>query len=214
MKRIGLLCLALLLLLCGCAQTMQLEKTKEGYTDKRSGASYVALDPAYQPTARGDAVAEYNNADRGIKRVFYEIPGLNVAQYLADEYGNVYCSDEVLPDAALWQLTAALVCEEESISVERCRISEGDDDTELALLKSLWFEGASDAVLPILAPKYTFQIKLCGKEYSMLYYNFSMQIYENGEIYFYDAVSGRTVEVPRILAVKLCPEGTLPAEVL
>lgn len=210
MKRIGLLCLALLLLLCGCAQTMQLEKTKEGYIEQRSGACYVALDPAYQPATRGDAVAEYNNADRGIKRMFYEIPGLDTALYLADEYGNVYYAGDALPDAASWQLTAALVCEEESISVERCRISEGSDDAELALLKSLWFEEASEAELPISAPEYTFQIKLCGKEFSMLYYNFSMQIYKSGEIYFYDAVSGRTVEVPRTLAVKLCPEGTLP----
>ena len=189
---------------------MQLEKTKEGYTDPKSGACYVALDPAYQPATRGETVAEYYNLERDVKRLFYEIPGLDVSRYLADEYSTVYCAGELLPNAALWQLTAVLVCEEESKSFERCRLSAGTDDAEIALLRTLWFGDAENATLPLGAPKYTFQVKLCGEEYPMLYYNFTMQLYESGEVYFHDAFNDRTLLIPRELAVKLCPQGTLP----
>lgn len=189
---------------------MQLEKTKEGYTNPKSGACYVALDPAYQPATRGEAAAEYYNAERDVKRMFYELPGLDVSQYLADEYGNVYCAGEILPNAALWQLTAVLVCEEENKSFERCRLSVGSDDAEIEALRVLWFGDTEKAELPLGAPQHTFQIKLCGEEYPMLYYNFTMQIYAGGEAYFHDDFNDRTVLLPRELAAKLCPEGTLP----
>ena len=212
MKRVLILSLSLLLLLCGCSKPHGLEKTDDGYTDEKSGIHYVALDPSYQPAARGEVFAEYKNKDRDIVRAFYEIPQLGTDLFLCDEYWNVYYAGETAPDASLWQLKTILVCEEDGISVERSRLSAGADDAEIALVRVLWFGDTESVLLPITAPAYTFQIKLSGEEYPTLYYNFSMQIYENGEVYFYDAFSRRTVLLPEQLAVALCPADTLPEE--
>ncbi|MBE6703501.1 MAG: hypothetical protein E7585_08870 [Ruminococcaceae bacterium] len=209
MKRIVLLCLALSFLLCGCGRLRQLEKTEDGYADEKKGIYYEILEPAYQPAFRGEAVAEYVNKERDVVRVFYEIPGLDTALFVADEYLNVYFAGEDAPNAALWQLEAVLVCEEEAISVERCRLSVDTDATEIAAVKALWFGEGENAVLPVGTPAHTFQIKLSGKEYPMLYYNFDLRIYESGQVYFYDAFSRRTVLVPVELAEKLCPKGSL-----
>lgn len=214
MKRFLLLLLAVLLLFCGCNKKLnRLEKTDQGYTDTKSGIAYAVLDPAYQPAARGEAFAEYVNEERNITRAFYEIPGLDRALFMTDEYLNVYFAGSILPDASLWQLEAVLVCVEEAISVERCRLAAGTDDAQIAALCALWFGEGEATRLPIGAPAHTFAVKFSGKEYPALYYNLTLQIYANGEVYLDEPFSGRTVLLPIELAKALCPSGTLGGSV-
>ena len=210
MKRFLLLFLAVLLLLCGCNKKMnRLEKTEQGYTDTKSGIAYMVLDPTYQPASRGEAFAEYVNEERNITRAFYEIPGLDRALFMTDEYLNVYFAGSIAPNAALWQIEAVLVCEEEAISVERCRLAAGTDDAQIAALRALWFAEDEGARLPIGAPAHTFAVKFAGKDYPSLYYNLTLQIYANGEVYLDEPFSGRTVQLSAELAKALCPSGTL-----
>lgn len=211
MKKLLLLLLPLLLLLSSCSNVRKFERDAEGYgyTDTKSGLYYVELDAAFEPASAGEAWGEYKNKKTEKTRTFRTIPELEPTLFLTDEYLNVYYAGDTPPDAAKWEVSAILVCEEDVISVEDFRFTtEGDTETVNAI-RSLWFEGVGDGVLPFKDADYKRRIKLSCEAYPNLLYSFSFLAYDTGEAYFYDASSRRTVAVPDTLAVLLRPaEGT------
>lgn len=207
MKKFLLLLLSLVLLLCSCSGLRSFERDAEGYgyTDKRSDLYYVELDAAFEPAKTGEAFGEYENEKTGAKRTFSEIPDLDPALFLTDEYLNVYYAGETPVDASKWELSAILVCDEDVISVEMFRFTAEKDAATVAEIRSLWFEGTGDAMLPFSDASYKRRIKMSCDAYPNLFYCFSFLAYDSGEAYFYDATSRRTVAVPDALVALLRP---------
>ena len=207
MKKISLLLLALVLLLSSCSGIRTFERDAEGYgyTDKKSGIYYAELDAAFEPAKTGEAFGEYKNGETGKTRTFSEIPELDPAVFLTDEYLNVYYAGEGALDASGWELSAILVCDEDVISVELFRFTAEKDATTLSAIRSLWFEGTGDAVLPFRDAVYKRRLKMSSTAYPNLFYCFSFLEYDNGEAYFYDAATRRTVAVPSDLSALLHP---------
>ena len=210
MKRVFLLLMLSVLLLCSCASARPFTRAEDGsgYTDTRAERFYLALAPAFEPASAGDIYGEYHDKERDVTRTFRVIPELDHTQFLTDENLIVYFAGETAPDPAAWQLQAALVCEEDAISVERLRLTAEEHGELLTLLQTTWFEGEGGEQLPLGAPAYTRRIKLTSAAYPNLFYCFTLHAYENGEGYFYDAVNRRTVRVPDALLTALYPNQT------
>lgn len=207
MKKISLLLLSLVLLLSSCSDVRTFERDADGYgyTDKKSDLYYVELDAAFEPAQTGEAFGAYENKKTGATRTFSVIPDLDPALFLTDEYLNVYYAGEAPLNAAEWELSVILVCEEDVISVEDFRFTAQKDAATVAEIRSLWFEGAGDAALPFSDAVYKRRIKMSCDAYPNLLYCFSFLAYDSGESYFYDASSRRTVAVPDTLAALLRP---------
>lgn len=207
MKKFALLLLSLVLLLSSCSGLRSFERDAEGYgyTDQKSDVYYVELDAAFEPAKTGEAFGEYENEKTGAKRTFSAIPDLDSALFLTDEYLNVYYAGEEPLDAAKWELSAILVCDEDVISVEKFRFTAQKDAATLAQIRALWFEEEGDAMLPLGDAAYKCRIKMSCAAYPNLLYCFSFLAFENGEAYFYDASNRRTVAVPDTLAALLRP---------
>jgi len=207
MKKFALLLLSLVLLLSSCSGLRSFERDAEGYgyTDKRSDLYYAELDAAFEPAKTGEAFGEYKNEETGATRTFSLIPDLDPALFLTDEYLNVYYAGETPLDAAKWELSAILVCNEDVISVEEFRFTMEEDAATVAAIRRLWFEGTGDAVLPFSDAAYKRRLKISCDAYPNLLYCFSFLAYDSGEAYFYDANSRRTVAVPDTLVALLRP---------
>ena len=183
------LCLALLLLLCGCSTRFERDTDGFGYTDTKTDVHYTALSYCYEAASAGEEVGEYTDRKHDYTTVFYQIPKLDTALYITDDSGAVYCAADPLPDAKLWTLSTLLICQEDAISVEERRL---EDATTIAMLQKLWFEG-EDSELPITRADYKRRLKMGSTSYPNLYYCISFFAYEDGTAYLYDAESGRTV---------------------
>lgn len=207
MKKFALLLLSLVLLLSSCSGLRSFERDAEGYgyTDQRSDLYYVELDAAFEPAKTGEAFGEYENEKTGATRTFSVIPDLDPALFLTDEYLNVYYAGDVPLDAAKWELSMILVCDEDVISVEDFRFTAEKDAATVGTIRSLWFEGEGDALLPFGEATYTRRIKMSCDAYPNLFYCFSFFAYDSGEAYFYDVSSRRTVAVPDTLVALLRP---------
>lgn len=183
------------LLFAACGGKSRFSLTENGFalSDGKTGARYTVLSPAFEPARGGDKIGTYRDAaDREV--TLRAIPGLSESLWLADDEKNVYCACEALPDPAAWTLTAALFCEEDAISIERCRLAAGTDDMALSLLRSLYFEGA-DAVLPQTAASLVRRVKLVSEELPNVYYCFDYYRYDGAGAYFFERFSGRVVEI-------------------
>ena len=205
MKRFFLCLFCLLLLLCGCEKKpakFKLDEDGFGVTAAKGGRHYVALDATFEPKSTGNCVGEAPRKNRDALPL-YEIPGLSADVFLADDEKTVYFAGQIQPDAANWQLSAVLVCEEDVIAVEKKRLSPGENDAEIALLQQLWFGDAEPAALPIVGDATVRRIKLCCDEYPNLLYCFEAIQYDSGDTYFFERLSRKTVAVPQNLAALL-----------
>lgn len=190
------LLLAFCALLCGCGGKNRYSLEEEGFVlaDGKTGVRYTALSPAFEPAKGGASLGVYRTlAEREIS--VRAIPELEETLWLADDDKTVFCADAALPDPAAWTLTAVLFCEEDAVSVERCRLSAGTDDAALTLLRTLYFKG-EDGTLPLTAAVLVRRVKLVSAELPNVYYCFDYYRYEDGSAYFYERFSGRTVEIP------------------
>lgn len=195
-KQLLVLLLAVCALLCGCGGRERYSLEEAGFVlaDSETGVRYTALSPAFEPAKGGASLGAYRSATEEEVSV-RAIPGLEEALWLADDDKTVFCADTATPDPAAWVLTAVLFCEEDVVSVERCRLTAGANDAALALLRTLYFEG-EDGVLPLTAAALVRRVKLVSAELPNIYYCFDYYRYEDGSAYFYERFSGRTVEIP------------------
>lgn len=198
MKRLFVVCLALVLLLCSCSGGHKFKRTQDGsgYIDTKTDLTYTMLDVAFQPAASGEIVGEYHDRERDITVVFREIPELDPTRFLADEDLNVYFAGETLPNAAEWRIKEILVCEGDGIGVERARFVSGEDEQAVSRIRSLWFEGEEANFLSLKEADKRYSIKIASVDYPNLYYSFNFLYFEQGECYFHNAVIGRSVVVP------------------
>lgn len=205
MKRLWALSLALVLLLCSCSREHKFRRTEDGsgYIDQKTDLTYTMLDISFEPAAAGETVGTYTDKKRDITVTFYEIPSLASTLFLADEDRNVYYGGGSALDPAAWHMEAVLVCEGDGTAiVERERFTEETDALTVARIRELWFEGEEANYLSLTAADKVYSIKLVSRDYPNLYYCFSFFCFDEGESYFYHAVSHRSVVVPAEL-VKL-----------
>lgn len=207
MKKLLLLLLPIVLLLSSCSDVRKFERDADGYgyTDTKSKLYYAELDAAFEPVSAGEIWGEYENEKTGKTRTFRTIPDLEPTLFLADEYLNVYYAGDTPLDAAKWEISLILICEEDAISVEDFRFTAKENAETVSTIRSLWFEGAGDATLPFGDAAYKRRVKLSCDAYPNLLYSFSFLAYDSGDSYFYDASSRRTVAVPQALASLLRP---------
>ena len=197
--RVTALLLCALLLFAGCNASFLRDEDGYGYTDKKSGRHYTVMSEAYEAARAGEQVGEYKDSKHGVTRVFSEIPGLDTARFLTDNYGVVYCADETLPNAEDLTFTVVRVCEEDAVSVERGSLA---DAVMIAALCENWFE-SEEAELPMEKASYSRRLKLQSKEYPGIYYCFRFFVYEDGSAYFYLPETRRTVLVRADIAAAL-----------
>lgn len=203
MKRLLVLSLALLLLLCSCSEGHKFRRTEDGsgYIDLKTDLTYTMLDISFEPAAEGETVGTYTDKKRDITVTFHEIPSLEPTLFLTDEDRNVYYAGETALDPAAWRVEAVLVCEGDGTAiVERSRFTAAADALTVEKIRDLWFRGEEANFLSLTAADKMYSIKLVSKDYPNLYYCFSFLCFDEGESYFYHAVSHRSVVVPAELA--------------
>ena len=201
MKRVLLLSLALMLLLCSCSGGHKFRRLEDGrgYTDAKTNLTYIMLDAAFEPASAGETVGKYRDSKRDITVIFHEIPKLDPTQFLTDEDRNVYFAGESVPNAADWSIAAILVCEA-NVGVERARFSPDTHSATVDRIRTLWFEGENADFLSIEQADRIYSIKLASADYPNLYYSFDFLYYAGESCYFYNAVGRRAVAVPADLA--------------
>jgi len=205
MKRLFPLLLALLLLLTACGERASFERDADGlgYTDTETDVHYRLLEPAYVSATLGEEVGFYLDKEHEFTCTFYQIPALDPSMYLADDQRNVYVAGDALPNAAEWALSAILVCEYDSVSDERFRLTVAENAATVAEIRALWFASTANAVTPMTGLVSTRRLQLTCDDYPNLFYCFTFSVYEGGEAYFSETYSGRTVAVPAALATLL-----------
>ncbi len=187
-----MLLLSLVLLLSSCGARFDRGENGQGYTDSKTDIYYAALPATYEAYARGEQIGEYVDKEHDRTVPFYVIPDMDAARFLTDDYGTVYCADEVLPDAQSWEVKSILVCEEDAVSVVMQIL---DESEVLAKVQNAWFEG-EQTELPKEQYTFTRRLKLTCDAYKGVYYCFRFYVFENKEAYFYELESGRTVACP------------------
>ncbi|MBQ8339424.1 MAG: hypothetical protein IJY16_03150 [Clostridia bacterium] len=208
MKRSVLLLLLLSLLLAGCKQGLPVftvDADGNGYTNKETGVHYAALDFHYEAVKRGTAVGAYTNKKLDYTRSFYSIPGVDASLFLTDDDLTVWYAGDAVIDAATWELSGVLICQEEAISVELFGLLPGEEDAAIAEIQTLWFSGEATE-LPEGTAMLCRTVKLSTKAWPGLYYSFYFYLYESGEAYFYAPVPSRAVAVPEALVEKFLPD--------
>ena len=206
MKRLLVLSLALLLLLCSCSRGHKFQRTEagNGYIDQKTDLTYTMLDISFEAAVQGEAVGTFTDKKRDITVTFHEIPSLEPTLFLADEDRNVYYAGEGVLDPAAWRIEAALVCEGDGTAiVERSRFTAEANAPTVEKIRDLWFEGEEANFLSLKAADKMYSIKLVSKDHPNLYYCFSFLAFDEGESYFYHAVSHRSVVVPADLVKQL-----------
>ncbi len=199
-----MLLFSLALSLVACSARFERDGDGFGYTNEKSGVHYTVLGTAYEAARAGEPVGEYRDRKHDVTKTFYEIPGLDVAQFVTDGSGAVYCADDVLPNVADFTLTALHICEEDAISLEIARITES---TTLTALRSAWLTG-EETELPLDRASRSRRIKFEGAEYPNIYYCVSFFVYENGDGYLYLAEERRAVALSaELVAALLATEG-------
>ena len=183
------LCLALCIVLCACEAGFERDAGGFGYTNNKTDIHYTVLSSQYEAACLGEQVGTYTNDAGSITKAFYQIPDLDEALYLTDDYAAVYCAAAVLPDAAQWELEAILVCDEDAVSVVTSTLR---DAATLAAVKTLWFEGELTE-LPMERASFKKRLKMRCAAYPNLYYCVSFFAYESGEAYLFDSEGERAV---------------------
>ena len=195
--RFAALVLVLVLTLGGCGSRFVRDEQGLGYTDSKTDLYYAALPSAFEAGRTEESVGEYTDKKYERTVTFYRISELDGTRFLADGDGYVYCADAALPNAADWQLSAVLVCEEDAISIEQARVTGAE---QLSAFRAAWFEGET-CELPLQKASYFRRLKMACNAYPNLYYCINFYYYEDGSAYFYLTEEGRAV---------LCPEALVP----
>ncbi len=205
MRKIHLtaLLLALLLLLVGCTTRFERDADGYGFTNTKTDKHYTVLDSNYEAAGAGSEMGEYTDKAFDYTVVFYQIPDQDPERFLTDSDGQVYCSDETLPDAASWTVSAVLICLEDSISVEMMRWTDAE---KIAAVTDAWFCG-EEAQMPLGSHSTFYRFKLMSNDYPGIYYCFGFYAYEDGSAYFYDISAARSVLCPTELAALLIAAG-------
>lgn len=195
-KNFLLVLLAALLLFTACEKRARFTVSEDGYrfTDRRTGVTYTALSPAFEPAKGGNARGKCKLPD-GTERTLREIPSLSPDLWLADDEKTLYYAGEGLPDPAEWELTTVLFCEDEGVSIERFRWTKTEEPEKITALAAVWFSG-EETEFPPGAPTLYRAVKLQGAEYPNIYYCIGYYQYEDGSAVLYEKFSGRCVSVP------------------
>ena len=197
MRRFSILLLLLALLLVGCSA--RFTTTEGGYLDEKTGKIYKPLSEAFEAISGGEVVGEWESTLYEDTLTFLEIPDADPNRFLADERGNIYCSDEVRPDASGWHMDRIYVCDVGSLSMAAGGIT---DAAVIDEIRTLWHEG-EEAELPYEDMVVSRRLKMTGPDCPGIYYCVLYYIYEDGTAYFYDRLENRAVLVGEDLMKKI-----------
>ena len=189
MRRFLILLLLLALTLVGCSA--RFTTTEGGYLDEKTGKIYKPLTEAFEAISGGEEVGVWESTLYEDTLMFLEIPDADPARFLADERGNVYCSDETRPDASDWRVDQIYVCDVGSLSMAAGGITDAD---VIAQIRTLWYEG-EEAELPYSGLVVSRRLKMTSPDCPGIYYCVLYYVYEDGTAYFYDRFEARAVLV-------------------
>ena len=197
MRRLCVLLLLLALLLVGCSS--RFTTAEGGYLDEKTGKVYHPLTEAFEAITGGEEIGVWESEVYEDTMTFLEIPDADPARFLADENGNVYCSDETPPDASKWNVDKIFVCDESAVSVAVGNIADADT---IAQIRMLWHTG-EPTELPLEDLDLSRRLKMTSPDCPGIYYCVLYFIYEDGSAYFYDRYERRAVLVSEALAEKI-----------
>ena len=204
MKRILVLCLALLCVFTACKKeksTFLLDEDGYGCTNAQTGVHYTALDFCYQPAKTGEEVGAYIRDEVEFTRTYYAIPEQDTALFLADDEGSVWYAGSAPLNPLEMTAEQILVCENEAVSMALFSFTAKEEGATVKALVDLWFEGAAvqkpDGTITLLRG-----VRLVFAELKNIHYCVNFCVIE-GNGYLYDVGSGRAVAVPADLVAKL-----------
>ena len=198
MRRLCVLLLLLSLVFVGCS-SVRFTATGAGFLDEKTGVIYHPLTEAFEAITGGEELGVWESQLDGETLAFLEIPDADPARFLADEKGNVYCSDETAPDAAAWSVNKIYVCDDSTVSMAVASITDADT---IAQIRTLWHEGETDE-LPYSGFLISRVLKMPSEECPGIYYCVLYYGYEDGSAYFYDRFERRAVPVSEDLIKKI-----------
>ena len=197
MRRFLILLLLLTLAFVGCSA--RFATAEGGYLDEKTGKIYKPLSEAFEAIAGGEEVGEWESTLYEDTLTFLEIPHADPDRFLTDERGNVYCSDEVRPDARSWRVDRIYVCDIGSLSMAAGGIT---DAAVIEQIRTLWHEG-EEAELPYEDMVVSRRLKMSSPDCPGIYYCVLYYIYGDGTAYFYDRFERRAVLVGEELVKKI-----------
>lgn len=198
MRRFLILLLLLALALVGCSA--RFTTTEGGYLDEKTGKIYKPLTEAFEAISGGEEVGIWESTlYEDDTLTFLEIPQADPARFLADERGNVYCSDEERPDASTWRVDKIYVCDVGALSMATGSIA---DAAVIGEIRTLWYEG-EEAELPYSGLALSRRLKMTSPDCPGIYYCVLYYVYGDGTAYFYDRFENRAVLVGEDLVKKI-----------
>ena len=211
MKRCLLLLIALVLLLAGCTAEDPLhsfERGADGFVDKTTGIRYREAEACFEAASAGKTVGQCLGSLQ-VLYTFYEIPDLDGAVYLTDDYGTVYYADGADMDASLWTVDTVLVCRTVG-EMDEVKKNFGDKDAAtVAAIRDAWFLGedlGADVFLLEDAVSF-YPVKMGSADYPNLYYAIELRFTADGTAYLTDKYGKQTVKLDGALAARMCGEG-------
>ena len=199
MRRLSVLLLLLVLALVGCSSRFQ--TSDGGYLDGETGRTYKPLTEAFEAITGGEEIGVWESKVYEDILTFRTIPDADPDRFLTDDKGNVYCADDLPPDAATWRVQEIYVCRQGAVDVALNTVS---DAAVIAQIRTLWHEGqpAEDG-LPYGGLLESRVLKMASEDCPGIYYCVLYFIYEDGSAYFYDRFENRAVLVSEELMKKI-----------
>jgi hypothetical protein len=187
------------LLLCACTGPTIVDSST-GCVDEQSGITYDHASTCYQPVKLGKQHGTLKVGDK-ISYALHEIVGMNPAEWLATEAGDVlYAKGVTLPTLTEMTPVSLRVCMEAGTIVEVSRL----DDAAVVQSVAAQYETGVSVTRPMETAPVRYTVRFCSETYAGLYYTLTYLEYvsaveENGVSYghyfLYDRMQGRFVAV-------------------
>lgn len=197
MRRLGVLLLLLSLLLVGCSSRFTV--TEGGYLDSQTERVYVPLSDSFEAVAGGKEVGVWESELYEDQLTFREIPDVDAARFLTDDFGNVYCADEQLPDPSKWNVKNIYVCNDGAVSMAVANITNAD---LIAAIRALWYEG-EQTERPLSGLCVLRSLKMVSDDCPGIYYCVLYMEYDDGTAYLYERAIDRVVQLDSELMMKI-----------
>ncbi len=185
-KRILLAPIALVLLLCFVSAFLtscgvKLEARNSKIYNTKTHKSYVLTPTYYEPktiSKEAYATLKYNDTETD----FFEIGGYSPEEWLANEFGDVYCATgETLPGLDGFGATGALVCENNDASVMIAEITDTEALNKAIDIFTEEYDRDTDGIKPDLTDGYTvLEIKFTSEKYPNLYFALKLAVSSEG----------------------------------
>lgn len=168
--------------------TLEYDKTKNLYTDKKTGVVYTDAPSYYEVVEPGEKYAKWASTKKH-NVIFYTIDGADPELYLCEDGGTVFYSDKAkLPTLGEMQINEVYVCVRMENDFTFASIT---DAKKIGELINLWETGES-IEYPGTTPEESYTVRFVSENYPWLNYSLVYVEYTDGA-YLYCRETGRCV---------------------